>query len=249
MTYTYPVTSTGTTTNLPGWLILSPPWGSDGEGDPPPEGDDTGVEEPEGDSKPVDARTFSQDEVNAIVAREVSQKTRGKLDPKEAGFKSAAELRDFLEKMREKDEASKSEDEKAREQAIKDAQDSAKREVLDKANRRLLKAEFTMAASTAGVQYIEDAFEIAQKLDIWNPEIDDEKETVSGFDDNFFTQLKELKPYLFGDVKPKGLDIGAGAAGDGGASTKAQLREAELRKMYPVLDRKMTRADQAGLTK
>jgi hypothetical protein len=246
-----PASYTGTAYDTTNRLLLWPLRGSDGEGDPKPEGDGTGTDKPEGegDPKPDDEKkTFTQDEVNAIVAREVSQKTRGRLDPKEAGFKSAAELKDFLTQMKSKAEADKTDAEKEKELAIKDAQDTARKEVLDKANSRLLRAEFTIAASKNGVAYIEDALEIAKSLDIWDPQIDDEKETVSGFDEDFFKELKERKPYLFSDAKPKGAgDIGAGANGDGGAGTKAQQKEAKLRQDYPALNRTMSRAERVGI--
>jgi hypothetical protein len=189
-------------------------------------------------------KTFTQEEVNALVTRETQKAARGKLDPKEAGFASKDDLKVFLQKMKDKEEADKTEDEKAKEQAIKEAVEAARNEVLSTANSRLVKAEFTISANRAGVVIpIDDAFQVAQTLEEYSPEVDEEKGTVSGFDDDFFKAFRNAKPYVF--AKPAGQDIGVGAGG--GGNNKEAARETELKELYPSLGRQLSANEVSGI--
>jgi hypothetical protein len=219
-----------------------------GENSDPATGDGTGTETPEGQQTTTttggESKTFTQEEVNALVTRETQKASRGKLDPKELGFASKDELKTFLQQQKDKAEADKTQEEKDREKALKEAVDEAERNVLSKANARLIKSEFVIAASKAGVAIpMEDAFQVAQTLESYNPEVDDDKGTVSGFDDDFFKGFKEAKPYVF--AKAATPDIGAGASG--GGANKDQTREQDLREKYPSLGRQLSAAEVAGI--
>jgi hypothetical protein len=199
-----------------------------GEGDPTPgQGD--------GESEP---KTFTQEQVNALMAKEVSKATRGKLDPKELGFESAKEAQEFLTKAKELTEQQKTEAEKELEARVKQARDEATAEVLGKAKQIALRAEFTVQATQAGVVDPEGAFILAQTQEDWKEIQVSDDGTVSGLDDAFFESLKEAKPYLFGmtpgqDGKPPAPRIDPGAGG--ASSDEAAQRAAELAKRYPAL--------------
>lgn len=187
----------------------------EGDGSPPVEGEGTPPVVDEGDGGESSDKTFTQDQVNAIAAREAQKASRGKLDPKELGFESAKAMKDWIEAQKTQSEAAKTDEEKAFEDRVKAAEDAAKASVLDTANSRLLRAEFMLAAVKAGVAHGEDAFVLARTLEDWaDVEIKDDG-TVVGFDDHFFDSLKEAKPYLF-----KGEDNGDNSVPDAGAGRR-----------------------------
>lgn len=203
--------------------------GDDSDGTSTDDGDGSGGDGDDGDDKP----TLSQKQVDAIVSREKAKAARGKIDPKDLGFKSAKEVTDFLDAMKKKADEDKNEDEKALEEAIKEAKAEATAEVLDKANERLTRAEFKIAGKDHNIAYLDDAYEIAQKLDIWDGVEVDEEGNVTGFDDDFFTELEKAKPYLFKGEEDddSGSDIGAGRR-----SNKSKPdRTAELKEKFPAL--------------
>lgn len=203
-----------------------------GDGTPPadPPGEGT---PPEGDGTPAEPKTLTQDQVNAIVARETAKASRGKLDPKELGFDSVKELKAFLDAQKEKAEKDKTEGEKEFEAKIKAAADEARNSVLLTANARLLKAEFILAAAKHDLIHAEDGFLLAQGLDEWSGVEVKEDGNVTGFDDTFFETLKESKPFLF---KAEEGASGDGGTGDAGAGARGGAgnpnREAELEKLY-----------------
>lgn len=215
-----------------------------GTGDPPPDNSGTGTDAGSsgGDAtsggQGSEEKTLSQDQVNAIVAREVAKAQRGKLDPKELGFESGKALQEFLDKQKEVAEAAKDEATKALEQAKKDAADQARSEVLTRANERFIKAEFVVAANKAGVSAPADAYVLAKTMPIWTQvELVEEGDDVAvkGFDDDFFKELKEQKSFLFATASTgQGGDLGGGAPNtdkDG----KNRLSEENLRERYPAL--------------
>jgi len=172
-----------------------------------------------------------QDEVNAIVAREVAKAQRGKLDPKELGFESAKELKDFMDQAKQSMEAAKDESTKEFEAAVKEAREQARTEILAVANDRLIRAEFMLAAVNKGVRFGDDAYALAKTMEGWSSvEVSDEGK-VSGLDDAFFEELKTQKPYLFEEPKTAIPDAGAGAHGAPGEKNSPQ----ELAAKYPAL--------------
>lgn len=179
-------------------------------------------------------KTFTQEEVNSLLARETSKAKRGKLDPSEFGFKNKAELDEYLKSAREKVDADKSDQEKALDEARKKAEDEARSSVLSTANERLLRAEFLMQAVKNNVEYAEDAFDLAKKLDEWKEVAISDDGSVSGLDDALFEALKESKPFLFkADEEDDGTgDAGAGTR-SGGQSDKGRV--AKLKEQYSGL--------------
>lgn len=203
----------------------------EGDGTPPAEGEGT---PPEGDGTQGEAKTFTQDQVNAIAAREAQKAARGKLDPKELGFDSAKDLKTFLDAQRQKETEAQTEEQKEFETKVKEAADEARNSVLSTANARLLKAEFILAANKHDLVHAEDGFLLAQHLDEWSGvEVKEDGEVV-GFDDIFFTSLKEAKPFLF--KQEEGDPTNGSTSGDAGAGARGGTgkpnREAELEKLY-----------------
>jgi hypothetical protein len=231
--YTY--TTTDNTSSWPRWYPYVMGGAPDAEGETggtPPAGDekddkqgDTGDDKSGGDEK-----KFTQEEVNALIAKETSKAQRGKLDPKELGFESAKALQEFLDTQKEKAEAQKTEQEKALEEAIAKATKEAETNILSKANARVIKAEFFIQAKDAGVVDPAGAFEVAKSLKDWAVEIDDDG-VVTGLDKAFFEGLKKEKGYLFGETNDSVDGAGAGAGGKGSVKD----RNAELKQKYPAL--------------
>lgn len=190
------------------------------------------------DGKGKDDKTFTQQELNAIVTRETQKAARGKLDPKELGFESGQQMKEWIDAQKQKDEAAKTQEEKDREASIEQAKKDAEAGVLNTANERLRKAEFLSSAVDHKIrkEARDDAYLLAPTLEAWSSvEVGDDG-NVSGFDDAFFEELKEKKPFLFEPEGDGSLgDIGAGRRG-GNDSDDAKL--AALKQHYPVLDRK-----------
>lgn len=196
-------------------------------------GDDKGDDDKGGDDK-----TFTQDQLNAIVTRETQKAARGKLDPKELGFESAKDMKEWVDSQRQDADAKKTEDEKAREAEIAAAKKEATDSVLSSANERIRRAEFLLAAVDHNVrkEAREDAYLLGPTLETWAEVAISDDGKVSGFDDAFFEELKEKKPYLFeaeGSSTGNGRgDIGAGRRGDGNGKP---TREEELKQKYRAL--------------
>lgn len=212
--------------------------GDGGDGTSTDNGDGTSTDT--GGGKGSDDKVFTQEQLNAIVTRETQKATRGKLDPKELGFDSAKEMKDWIDGQKAKVDEAKTDDEKAREEAIEAAKKEAESGVLSKANARILKAEFLTAAVDHKIrkEARTDAYLLAPTLDSFEGVSVNDDGNVTGFDDAFFEELKEKKPYLF---EPEG-DAGAGAGrGDIGAGRRGDAGEkdtdAELRAKYPALQR------------
>jgi hypothetical protein len=184
-------------------------------------------------------KTFTQEEVNALIARETAKAQRGKLDPSELGFESAKAMKEYLDSAKARDEAAKDDQQRKVDEAVDAAKQEAEGKVLKKANDRLVAAEFKVAAAHAGVSAVDDALVLARTMDIWKQmEIVEQGEDVviKGFDDAFFEELKKAKPFLFasegGGTGGSG-DIGAGAGGsNSGAGGKS---DEQLHKLYPAL--------------
>jgi hypothetical protein len=180
-----------------------------------------------------DGKKFTQEEVNALIAKEVAKGTRGKIDPKQLGFDSQKELQEFLDAQKAKNDADKTEAEKQMEEALEAAKKEATDGILSTANARVLKAEFRISALEAGIpkDRLEDAFALAQLHEDWAPEVSDTGD-VTGITDEFFESLKEAKPYLFAEENEDGAgDIGAGAGG----GKDSKNRAADLASKYPVV--------------
>lgn len=214
------------------------------ETDPDDTGDDTSDDTDDGtsddtdDGSSGDEAKFTQKQVNAIAAREAKKAARGKLDPKELGFENGEELKTFLSEMKSRQEAEKTEAEKAQEQAIKDAKESTRAEVLSTANSRLIKAEFFVQAADAGIDKsaLADAFLLAQNQEGWEEVTVSDDGVVGGITEEFFESFKEAKPFLFKQESDEedddDRDLGGGR---GRSSGRGNDRDAELVQHFPAL--------------
>lgn len=212
--------------------------GNSGDGDGTSSGNDDGTSANNDEGKTGNEKLFTQDQLNAIATAEANKARRGLVSPKDLGFESAKEMKDWVDSQKAKAEEDKSEDEKAREAAIEEAKRAAEESVLSKANERLRKAEFLSEAVNHQInrEARDDAYLLAQTLEEWgNVDVNDEG-VVTGFDDAFFDALKEAKPYLFATAEGEGGnglgDIGAGQRG-GGDSDSAKLQD--LKNKYSAL--------------
>lgn len=221
-------------------LIAGGAEGDSGDGDGTSTDNDQGdgTSADKGEGKGEGDKLFTQDQMNAIAAREADRAKRGLLNPKDAGFDSAKEMKEWIESQKQKAEADKTEDEKAREEAIEAAKREAENGVLSKANERLRKAEFLSQAVDQGVrrEARDDAYLLAQTIDSWSDVQVDDDGKVTGFDEEFFKTLKETKPFLFA---PEGKDgdggLGDIGAGQRGAADSDDVKLADLRDKYSAL--------------
>lgn len=199
------------------------------------DGDDDSDNSSDDDDSKDDGKKFTQEEVNKILAKEKSKATRGKVNPKDYGFDSQKEFDQWVKDQKDKQDKNKSDDEKALQKAIDDATKEAESKIMSKANARLIKAEFKVAAREAGISKdaLADAYVLAQTLEDWDVEVDEEKEEVVGLDDDFFKELKKQKPFLFADNNGGGSgDAGAGAGGGGGRGNK----DGNVKELFPALN-------------
>jgi hypothetical protein len=207
----------------------------EGEGDGGNSGDkdDANQNSTEGEGSDGEKK-FTQEEVNALIAKETSKAQRGKIDPKELGFESAKEMQAFLDEQKEKAEAQKTEAEKQLEEAIATAKQEATDSVLSQAHGVMLKAEFRVLARDAGIptERLDDAFALAQIHEDW-AEVKVEDDKVIGLNTDFFESLKEAKPYLFDEEEDQGPGNAGGAAK--GQKQKKGSRDDELKTKYPAL--------------
>ena len=121
-------------------MVENDPTNVQGDGQPP----DTG----HGDGK-----TFTQDQLNAIVAERLARE-RGK-------FADYDDLKKAADKLREIEDAQKTELQRAQE-AQQAAEERAKAATAA-AQERLMRAEFLAKAALAGVAHPEDAYALADK--------------------------------------------------------------------------------------
>ena len=118
--------------------------------------DTTGTESPDatgGGEQPEGERTFTQAELDTLIG--------DRLKRQRAQFADYDDLKARADKWAEHEEAQKSEIQKAQEaQATAEA---AAQVVMEKANRRLIRAEFIAQASPLNVQHPADAFALADR--------------------------------------------------------------------------------------
>ena len=220
---------------------------SDADEDEGEDGDGTETDDSDEDDDSEDTskeKTLTQSQVNKLLAKERRKAARGKVDPKELGFETQKELDEFVKAQKAKSDEDKSKEEQEREKQLKDAIEAAEKGVLSKAHRVLLKAEFKSLAADAGIprDRVDDAFALAQGLEDWDDISVNDKDEVEGLDEDFFTTLKEAKPYLFVEESDDDEDdedddtptrISSGTRAKGG-KTKA-TEESKLREAYPGL--------------
>lgn len=147
--------------------------------------------------KPVgDERTFTQSEVNVIVQDRLARERKQYDDYDEAKAKAT--------KWDEYDKSQKTEAQKAIED--KEAAERRAEAAMNKANQRLIQAEFISVASGLGVAHPEDAFALSDRSTV---EISDDGK-VSGVEPLVKLLVDSGRLPLTGKPKAPGLDGGAG---------------------------------------
>lgn len=178
------------------------------QGDPPA-GDPPASPPANGD------KTFTQDELNAIVQDRLARATKGQPSKDEL-----TELRAAKTKLEELEQAGASELEKAnkaREQA-----EAKATEALATANERLLKSTAITALVGAGVTSVEAAYRALDKTGLT---VEDDG-TVSGLDDAVKALVEEV-PAFVGKGTPGSADQGARGGGPD------QITREQLSKLTP----------------
>ncbi|MCG7407699.1 scaffolding protein [Paenibacillus sp. ACRRX] len=195
------------------------------EGDPEPT-----PQEPPANPTPEPDKTFTQAELDTIVSQrlERERKKYGDYDEIKSQLTELQTAEDERKKAQmtelERIEAEKSE-------ALKKAQEAedAGKVKIESANKRLIRAEFTLEAKNAGIEYVEAAFKL---VDLAGVSVDDDgnvlgvKDAVKALteDNPFLVAQNPIKPRTIGDPPPDS---------EGKTRTlEAQLEEAKKRKDF-----------------
>lgn len=207
------------------------PAGENGENGtpPPPAGTDGGN------------KTFTQDELDKIVQERLGRATRGKMEPKDFGFETKAELEAALKVAKDAGEAAKSEADKAIEAARKEGRKEAETELMGKASARLVRSEFILQAKDRNIVDPNSAYLLAKAEERFSGVQVKDDDTVEGMDDTFWGDLLKGRDYLIlagsgdaGEKKPPPGNANAGT-GTGGRKAPPADRQEELKKAYPSL--------------
>lgn len=155
-------------------------------------------QDPSADPTPEPEKTFTETEVNDIVAKRLERERKKYADYDDI----KAQLTELLAAEEEREKAQMSELERAEAEkaaALKKAQEAedARSKALESANQRLIRAEFALEAKSAGIEYVDDAFRLA---DLSKVTVDDDG-NVLGVVDAVKT-LVESKPYLIPQKAP-----------------------------------------------
>lgn len=199
------------------------------EGDPV----DPDPQDPKDPQEPEPEKTFTQAELDEIVAKRLARDRKGREDYD--SLKEKLTALEQAESEREKEKLSATERlEAEKAEALKAAEDAkAERDkALSAANQRLVKAEFRAIARELKVRTdaLDDAFVLA---DLSAVKVDEDG-NVSGVDD-VVTALLTNKPFLAEQAKPQPKSIGgaSGGAGDDERRTlEQQLAEAKKAKDF-----------------
>lgn len=178
-----------------------------------------------GDEKETKTLTFTQEELDRIIADRLARQQKKFADYEEIKAK-LAEYEKAEEERRKAEMTEKERLEAEKEEALKKAEEAEAKiqEAIQKANERLIKAEFRLLAKEAGIRA--DALDDAYKLaDFSGVEVTDDGE-VKGIDEVVKT-LKKTKPYLVDQVKKEPKEIGEGS-NHGGATDEVKLLERKL---------------------
>ena len=178
-----------------------------------------GTESPDvegGGKQPEGERRFTQSELDALI-RDRLARERGK-------YADYDDLKDKAEKYAEYEEAQKTELEKAREAA----EQAEKREkaALERANERLIRAEFIAAASQLQVKHPADAYALADRSAI---EVT-EGGKVAGVKEAVEQLVENGRLPLMGKPKAPDLDGGAGSGERTGDSKPLSAEEKQAAK-------------------
>ena len=191
------------------------------------------------------SRTFTQEQLDAIVQERLKKATQGRVSLEEFGLKSKEELTKLLEAQKAAEEQAKSEQEKAIEEARSSGRKEAENEIMGRANARLIRSEFIAAAKDRNVVDPGALYLIAKGEDKLSALTVSDADEVEGFDDAFWEDLLKDRPYLVtapggGQTPPPGQQgqrqtPGDANAGSQGGTKVPDDRRAELAKRYPAL--------------
>lgn len=161
--------------------------------------DKTTVEEPENKPQAEAPKTFTQDEIDKIVADRIARE-RKKLEKFADYDDLKTKLSEYTKAEEERKRAEMTETERLQAELdelkrIAQEAEETKSKTLESANKRLIKSEFKILAKDLGVRKdaLDDAFVLA---DMTGVEIDDEG-NVKGVQEAI-ESLKKAKAYLFG---------------------------------------------------
>lgn len=172
--------------------FFSTPDDGGGTGDPAPTDNPGGNNDPSGtgnpETKPEDTKTFTQDDVNSIAARE-AKKAQEKLF-KELGIEDFDNAKEGMKKFQEWQEAQKTDAEKQAEKLQNLEKDSLEK---DKTIKTL---EARLSARNAGVvaDSVEDVVALAERLVSEETSIDDAIKQVIEKYPHFAEEPKEEEP-------------------------------------------------------
>lgn len=176
-------------------------------------------------AEPAAGKTFTQDELNAIVQDRLARAAKG-LPSKD----ELAELRKAKEKLDEIEQAGASELEKAN--AAREKAEAKAAAALETANARLLKSQAVTELVAAGVTSVEAAYRALDKTGLT---VADDG-TVSGLEDAIKALLEEVPAFV-------GKAGSAGSADQGARGGSAdQITREQLAKMTPLEVQKALRA-------
>lgn len=165
-------------------------------------------------------RTFTQDEVNALLGT-TRKEARERL-LKDLGVDSPDAVKAALAKAKEVEDAQKSELQKALERA--QAAEAASAAALKASTERAIRSEFKVAAALAGATHPEDAYALA---DLAGVQVDDAG-NVGGVADEVKRLVEAGRLPIKGNkAQAANLDAGAGS-GDNPNQQKAKLTDEEL---------------------
>ncbi|WP_331756583.1 hypothetical protein [Streptomyces decoyicus] len=185
---------------------------ADGGDDPTPEGG--AAAEPPKPAPPA-GKIFTQDDVNALAAKEKSQGERAGARraledfAKDNGFSSAEDAKAFIEAARQAKEAAMSEEEKRRQELERREQDLATREAAAVARERTANRRSVLVGLGATGDDLDDATALLR--------VEDDADDTAILD--AANKLKERRPELFGvqlAPAPSSLPAAPGGAPAGG---------------------------------
>lgn len=177
------------------------------------------VEEPENKPQEKDVKTFTQEEIDKIIAERIARERKKYADYEELKAKAL----EYEQKLEEQRLAELSEKERAEEIAKKYEEERnqyAKQleELQSTIREEKIRNAFITKAQAAGVAYIDDAYKLA---DLSKVEVGEDG-TINGIDD-VVKALVESKPFLVGQQKPKPVGESTNRQFDKSEKTADQL--------------------------
>ena len=157
-------------------------------------------------------RTFTQEELNAIIAERVGRER--------AKYGDYDDLKAAADQLKQLEDAQKTELENA--QAAQARAEAAAQQAIQQANEKLMRAAFIAEAAKLGAAHPEDAYALANKTLV---QIGDDG-AVQGVVESVAALVQAGRLVMSGKKSAPNLDAGAG--GDGKPPASAQLTPEQL---------------------